>query len=107
MTTREHGKILTANALRDGAVVFFTRAGGWTSDVNDAVLALEDQAAAALEGHGRSAEAANTVTGAYLVDAIRTGPSTLPVHIRERIRAAGPTVRPDLAIGTFQPEKAA
>ncbi|MGI9483658.1 MAG: DUF2849 domain-containing protein, partial [Hyphomicrobiales bacterium] len=38
------------------------------------------------------------VTGAYLVATTHEDGVVTPVHIRERIRAQGPTVRPDLSI---------
>ena len=38
------------------------------------------------------------VNGAYLVDAVAGDAAPRPLHIKERIRAAGPTVRPDLGI---------
>ena len=39
---------MTANRLRDGAVVFFTRTGDWSEAIDAAVLATEPQAAKAL-----------------------------------------------------------
>jgi uncharacterized protein DUF2849 len=96
MTGAETGKVLTANRLSDGDVVFLTRSGSWSLSVDDAALALEPDAAKALEARGREAEEANTVTGAYLVDAERRDGRVRALHIRERIRTLGPTVRQDL-----------
>ena len=44
----------------------------------------------------RLAEKACLVTGSYLVDAERRAGQVRAAHIRERMRALGPTVRPDL-----------
>ncbi|MFL5020072.1 MAG: DUF2849 domain-containing protein [Rhizobium sp.] len=96
MTNSEKGQALTANRLGDGVVVFLTRAGEWSLSVDDAALAVETDAARALEARGRQAEAANTVTGAYLFDAERHEGRVRALHIRERIRTLGPTVRQDL-----------
>jgi len=96
MTDTEKGQALTANRLGDGEVVFLTRAGEWSLSVDDAALAIEPDAAKALEARGREAEAANTVTGAYLFDAERRDGRVRALHIRERIRTLGPTVRQDL-----------
>lgn len=92
----EKGQIMTANRLGDGVVVFLTRSGEWSERIDDAVLSLEPQAAAALEARGNEAVAANIVTGPYLFDATRQDGRIHASHIRERIRTLGPTVRTDL-----------
>lgn len=96
MTTTEKGQVMTANRLRDGEVVFLTRAGVWADAIDDAVLAQEPQAVAALEARAKADEKATLVTGAYLFEATRVDGKIRADHIRERIRAQGPTVRMDL-----------
>jgi len=98
MSTIETGKVLTASLLAGGTVVFLARNGRWSDSVDEAAVALEPVAVEALERRGREAEAANVVTGAYLVEVERREGRVLPVHIRERIRVLGPSVRPDLAL---------
>ena len=88
----ELGKVATANRLSDGAVVFLTRAAKWSEVIDNAVVAVEPQAAAALGEHGKAAETANHVTGSYVIDVERRDGRVSPLHIRERIRALGPTV---------------
>jgi hypothetical protein len=87
-------KLLTGNVTRTGEVVWWT-GGGWSRLVADAVAL--DKA----EGERVLAEqaAGETINDLALVDA-EAGPdgALRPVHIRERIRGYGPTVRPDLAI---------
>ena len=56
MTTPEKGQLITANRLRDGIAVFMTRAGDWSELIDDAVLAQEPQAAAALETRAKEDE---------------------------------------------------
>ncbi|WP_421694960.1 DUF2849 domain-containing protein [Aestuariivirga sp.] len=96
MTTPEKGQLVTANRLRDGIAVFLTRSGGWSEVIDEAVLALEPQAAAALEARAREDERKTVVTGSYLIDAERLNGRVRAAHIRERMRALGPTVRLDL-----------
>jgi Protein of unknown function (DUF2849) len=95
MTTEEKGQIITANRLRDGIAVFLTRAGQWSEQIDDAVLALEPKAAAALEARAKDDEKATLVTGSYLIDAERRDGRVRAAHIRERMRTLGPTVRLD------------
>ena len=92
----EKGQVMTANRLGDGIAVFLTRTGSWSERIDDAVLAVEPQAATALEARGNEAVAANLVTGPYLFDASRENGAIRASHIRERIRTLGPTVRTDL-----------
>jgi uncharacterized protein DUF2849 len=96
MSATEKGQALTANRLRDGAVVFLTRSGEWSETIDAAVLATEPQAAKALEARGKEDERTTLVTGVYLFDAERVDGRVRADHIRERIRALGPTVRVDL-----------
>ena len=51
--------------------MFLTRSGTWSETIDDAALALEPQAAAALEARAKDDEKATLVTGAYLIDAER------------------------------------
>ena len=96
MTTRETGKALTGNRLYDGEVVFLTRTGAWSETIDDAVIALEPQSQAALERRADEAVARNIVTDAYLFDVERKDGRVRALHIRERIRTLGPSVREDL-----------
>ncbi|MFO1130442.1 MAG: DUF2849 domain-containing protein [Hyphomicrobiales bacterium] len=96
MSTPEKGQLVTANRLRDGIAVFLTRGGEWSEVIDDAVLAIEPQAAAALEARAREDERKTIVTGSYLIDAERLDGRVRAGHIRERMRALGPTVRLDL-----------
>ena len=96
MTTPEKGQLVTANRLRDGIAVFMTRSGDWSETIDDAALALEPEAAAALEARAKDDEKKTIVTGSYLVDAERLEGRVRASHIRERMRALGPTVRLDL-----------
>ena len=81
-------RILTANRLADGRVVYLG-AGGWSRDPAAACRARDDREAALLDAEGRRAAAENRVTDPYLIE-LADG---VPARRRERIRALGPTVR--------------
>jgi hypothetical protein len=85
-------KVLTANLLRQGATVYYTGAA-WSPHVADAEVAATREDAEALRKIGADAVAANLVVDVNLVD---VQPDHVPAHIRELIRATGPTVRRDL-----------
>jgi tRNA(Ile2) C34 agmatinyltransferase TiaS len=96
MSEVEKGQVMTANRLRDGEVVFLTRAGVWSEKIDEAVLALEPQAKAALETRAAEDVRKTLVTGHYLFDAERINGRIRASHFRERVRTLGPSVRPDL-----------
>ena len=94
-------KILTGNDLKSGAVVWWT-GSGWSLHVDDATDA-GDHADAILARE----EAARNVNASYAIEAARDGTGAgggiRPAHIKERIRALGPTVRPDLTLKPADP----
>ena len=49
-------------------------------------------------------EAARRVNAAYAIEAVRDEGGVRPAHIKDRIRALGPTVRPDLTLKPADPE---
>lgn len=91
-------KILTGNDLRSGAVVWWD-GSGWSLHVGNAVDA-GDEAETILA----TESAARRVNAAYVVDGERLGDTIRPAHIKERIRALGPTVRLDLSLKPADPE---
>ena len=92
-------KILTGNDLKTGAVTWWT-GQDWSLHVEDAAdVGSEADAIAAQE------EGARRVNAAYAIDAVREDTGGIrPAHIKERIRALGPTVRPDLTLKPADPE---
>ncbi len=84
-------QILTANRLRDGIVVFFTRDGGWSERIDDSRMSEDEASRAEMVAAGELAAAAGTVVGPYLIDAAVSGEHIRADRLRERIRAAGPT----------------
>ena len=87
-------KLLTANRLNDGAVVYLDRDGGWSTRFGEGWVVDNDVDTGAFEDIGRRAEAARIVVGAYLLEVVASGSGFTPIRMREKIRAAGPSVAP-------------
>lgn len=84
-------KVVTANDLRHGDVVYLTAAGAWTRRLEEAEI-LTDEADAQLrllEAEARPQE----VVGAYLAEVLHDGGRPRPAHFREAFRARGPSNR--------------
>ncbi|MER8751594.1 DUF2849 domain-containing protein [Mesorhizobium sp. M1050] len=88
-------KILTANRLTDGIAVWYAD-GGWAETVDHADIAHDKLAEDRLEVIGAKAYAANEVVDVNLIDVDVVNGVVEPVRLREKIRAAGPTIRNDL-----------
>jgi hypothetical protein len=85
-------KLLTGNDLKSGHVVWWD-GEQWSKFVNSAAdVGDRGEALIARE------EGARHVVGAYVVDGERDENGVRPSHIKERIRALGPTVRLDLSL---------
>ncbi|WP_116133902.1 DUF2849 domain-containing protein [Tropicimonas sp. IMCC34043] len=85
-------KVVTANALLEGDVVYLTEDNRWSRRLGEAEL-LEDEAHADL----RLIEASRLqgkIVGAYLADARRGPDGPEPVHFRETFRSRGPSNYP-------------
>src|SRR6202043_4111141 len=87
--------IVSANRLRDGQVVWLAPKGHWAEDIAAAEVfdnGVIDEAIA----RARIFEQQRVVLAVYGVELDPAHPCPVPVTERERIRAAGPSVRPDL-----------
>ena len=91
-------KILTGNDLKSGAVTWWD-GSGWSLHVGDAV-----DAGAHAETIIATEQAAQRVVGAYVIDAEQAPDGLRPAHIKDRIRALGPTVRLDLSLKPADPD---
>ena len=85
-------KVVTANALLEGDVVYLTEDDRWTRQLTEAEL-IEDEAHAQLrllDAEMRPGQ----VVGPYLADAVAGPDGPAPVHVRETFRATGPSNYP-------------
>lgn len=91
-------RILTGNDLKSGAVTWWT-GSDWSLHVEDAVdvSGCEDEIA-------RREEASRRVNVPYAIDAELHDRKPRPAHIKDRVRALGPTVRPDLTLKPADPD---
>ena len=89
-------EMITANRLRDGLVVFLDAEGGWTEDFHRAATFEHAAQKAAALDIAAAAAAANLVVDPYPIELELRAGHLAPKALRERIRATGPTVRPDL-----------
>jgi hypothetical protein len=83
-------QIVTANSLGEGRVVFQT-ASGWSLAIDRAEILLTKESAEAALARALTDAAANRVVEPYLIDVRPEAGRLVPVRLRERIRAEGPT----------------
>ena len=90
-------KILTGNDLKTGDVIWWT-GDAWSLHVEDAGDVGDHG-----EGVRAAEEAARRVNASYIIEAVATPDGPRPAHIKDRVRALGPTVRPDLTLKPADP----
>ena len=89
-------RMITANRLADGVVVFQDAHGGWIEDFNHAALLADEDALAAAVSRAQQSADNNEVVEPYAIDLESRAGHFTPKALREAIRASGPTVRRDL-----------
>jgi hypothetical protein len=91
--------VVTANRLHDGAVVYRTLGGTWSTRLDDAAVVNTVPAATELLAAAVADDIA--AVGAYVapVKIDRDGRAE-PGNLRESIRHAGPTIAPPTALGS-------
>ncbi len=90
-------RLLTGNDLPSGDVIWWT-GSAWSRHIAEA-RDVGDQG----ESISRAEEGARRVNGPYVIDATATPEGPRPAHIKDRVRALGPTVRPDLTLKPADP----
>ncbi len=90
--------VVTANRLGDGAVIYRTPDGRWSSRLDEAAVVSTAPAATALLAAALAEDV--SAVGAYVAP-VRMGSDGRPEpgNLRERIRYAGPTVVSAIAFG--------
>ncbi len=89
-------KILTANRLTDGIAVWLAPDHSWAETIDAAKVARDKAGEENLERAGEIAAQKNQVVDVNLIDIEIVDGRIHPLRLRERIRAAGPTIRADL-----------
>ncbi len=89
MSRRFTPKVVTANALIEGDVVWLTEDDRWTRTMSEAEL-IDDEAHAEIRLLDAQRQA-NIVVGAYLADARAGEDGPEPTHFREAFRTRGPS----------------
>lgn len=85
-------KALTGNRLGDGEAVF-SDGKDWVPRFADAKLFDDEAAAMAAEAHAKTEQ--TIVVDPYLIDVIPSDNGFAPLSFRERVRALGPTNKPE------------
>lgn len=84
-------KIVSANDLMDGDVVYLTEQFEWSRQITTAAIANDEAAADSLLAKGE--ERQDLIVGAYLLDvAIDDNGTPAPTHFREKYRLNGPSI---------------
>lgn len=89
--------VFTANRLRDGRVVWLTEGGRWTERSAEAHIYQGEEAVASGRAIADAAVKRRDVVAAYDVEITQTDKGPIPVILRERVRADGPSVGSDWA----------
>jgi hypothetical protein len=83
--------VVTANRLGDGAVVYWTAAGGWSTELSQALVVTTVADATRLLALAVADDVG--AVGPYVAPVIRAeNGEILPGNLRERIRRVGPTI---------------
>jgi hypothetical protein len=82
-------KVVTANALLEGDVIYLAADDSWTRDLRAAEV-IEDEAIAQLRLLDAQRQQ-DRVVGAYLADMIPSPQGPKPAHFREDFRRKGPS----------------
>jgi len=89
-------QVITANRLLDGEVVWLGQNDEWVESVSDARVFDGKEAVAEGLALGAAAEKDQKVVSVYEMAVTDEDGQIVPVRLREKIRAAGPTTHPDL-----------
>ncbi|MEM9852151.1 MAG: DUF2849 domain-containing protein [Pseudomonadota bacterium] len=85
-------KVLTANALLEGDVIYWSPKGDWVGRFEDA--AYFDDESAATDALAQAETQQDRIVGPYLADARWQDDHPEPAHFREDFRTTGPSNYP-------------
>lgn len=89
-------QMIIASLLTDGRVVFMDDAGEWVAGIADGVVLETEEVATRRLADAEKAVVDNVIVDPYLIDVLVENGERRPAHVREAIRAFGPSVRTDL-----------
>lgn len=89
-------KILSANRLSDGEAVWCAADQSWAENIQNAEVARDAESEARLQRIGAAAAAANKVVDVDLIDVQLVDGRVVPLRLRERIKASGPSIHSNL-----------
>ena len=89
------GKVLTANILIDGIVVYLAPGGAWTEKLPEARFLTDQSEQARLLQIADQDVTRQIIVDPYLMDVSYGASGPEPVSQRERIRATGPSIPTD------------
>jgi hypothetical protein len=86
-------KVITANDLRDGLVVFLMSDGGWSHDIRESRVVEDGPDLDSASAYAKAQHDARIVVEPYPIDVTVTNGVPVPQRLREKIRAdKGPTI---------------
>ena len=86
-------KVITANDLRDGLVVFLMPDGGWSHDIRESRVVEDGPDLDSASAYAKAQHDARIVVEPYPIDVAVTNGVPVPQRLREKIRAdKGPTI---------------
>jgi Protein of unknown function (DUF2849) len=93
-------KVLTANRLADGNVVWYAHPAKWVGRVQDAYVVTTADTISVLETIAAETLSHGQYCDVVLIDVEETADGPRPLKLRERIRADGPTISLDFGSQT-------
>ena len=87
-------QVISANRLSDGIVVFRAKGGAWVEQLRDAEILADSAAVKAALGLVELDVKANHVIEVAAFEVAVRDDHVEPVHLRDKIRARGPTTHP-------------
>jgi len=85
-------KMIIANRLGDGLVVFLANGDRWVEDIGQGLMVTDDTGADALLQSAMGSVSDCRVIDPYLIDVTETAGTRIPVVYREAIRVLGPSI---------------
>ncbi len=85
-------RVLSANRLRDGIIVYLSPSGEWRPQIGEAALFTTEEASEAALAKARAAVTANLIVDPLIVDVTESPKGRKALSLRNSIRALGPTV---------------